>query len=197
MPVTAGLLLTGGASARLGAPTAELRRDGERLADRGARLLASVCPTVVELGPGLTALPAVREDPPGSGPLAALVAGADALAGVEEPAAVLLLAVDLPFVEEPLLRWLAEHPAPGAVVPRGGGVPQPLCARYGAPDLDAARRCRAGGAASLRALLDAIPATYVDEDAWVHVADRRALADVDTPDAVARAGLVWPPSAAR
>ena len=154
-----------------------------------------MCPTALEVGPGLTALPAVREDPPGSGPLAALVAGADALAAAGPPTRVLVLAVDLPFVEAPLLRWLVEHPAAGAVVPRVDGVPQPLCARYGAADLDAARRRRAAGAASLRALLDAIPVTYVDEAAWVDVADRRALADVDTPDAVTRAGLAWPPPA--
>ena len=195
MPDTAGLLLTGGASARLGVPKAELRRDGERLADRGARLLVSVCPTALEVGPGLTSLPAVREDPPRSGPLAALVAGAEALTTAGPPTAVLVLAVDLPFVEARLLRWLAAYPAGGAVVPRVDGVPQPLCARYGASDLDAARRRRAGGAASLRALLDAIPVTYVDEDSWADVADRRAFVDVDTPDAVTRAGLGWPSSA--
>jgi len=100
-------------------------------------------------------------------------------------------------VEEPLLRWLLDHPAPGAVVPRVDGVPQPLCARYGVTDLEAARRCRASGEASMRALLDAISVNYVDEDAWAQVADRSALADVDTPEAVARAGLAWPPPAAR
>jgi molybdopterin-guanine dinucleotide biosynthesis protein A len=195
VPATAGLLLTGGASARLGVSKSELRRDGERLADRGARLLASVCPIALEVGPGLTSLPAVREDPPGSGPLAALVAGADALATAGPPPAVLVLAVDLPFVEAPLLRWLVDYPAAGAVVPRVDGVPQPLCARYGASDLDVARRARAEGAASLRALLDAIRVAYVDEAAWADVADRGALADVDTRDAVTRAGLAWPPSA--
>ncbi len=193
MTATAGLLLTGGASTRLGVDKAELRRDGERLADRTARLLASVCTVAVEVGPGVSALPAVREDPPGSGPLAALVAGADALAawGVEAP--VLVLGVDLPFVERPLLEWLAARPGSGTVVPRVGGSPQPLCARYGWGDLAVAARLRRDGAAAMRTLLDAVAVTYVDEDAWGTVTDRSGFDDVDTPDAVTRAGLEWPP----
>jgi molybdopterin-guanine dinucleotide biosynthesis protein A len=190
---TAGLLLTGGASTRLGVDKAELRRDGERLADRTARLLAAVCTVAVEVGPGASDLPAVREDPPGSGPLAALVAGADALArrGVEAP--VLVLGVDLPFLERPLLEWLAGRPGSGTVVPRVDGSPQPLCARYGWGDLAVAARLRRDGATAMRALLDAVAVTYVDEDAWGIVTDRSGLDDVDTPDAVTRAGLEWPP----
>jgi hypothetical protein len=45
----------------------------------------------------------------------------------------------------------------------------------------------------MRALLDAVPVAYVDEDAWGTVTDRSGFDDVDTPDAVARAGLEWPP----
>lgn len=194
MTPTAGLLLTGGASSRLGVPKAELRRDGERLADRGARLLASVCSPALEVGPGVSALTAVREDPPGSGPLAALVAGADALAasGVHQP--VLLLGVDLPFVDAALLAWLAARPGSGTVVPRVAGSPQSLCARYGPDDLAVAARLRGEGAAAMRALLDAAAVTYVDEDDWGLVAAASGFDDVDTPDAVARAGLEWPPA---
>jgi len=191
---TAGLLLTGGASSRLGAPKAELRRDGERLADRNAGLLAAVCTVALEVGPGTSSLPAVREDPPGLGPLAALVAGAEALRarGVQLP--VLVLAVDLPFVDAALLAWLATRPGSGTVVPRVEGSPQSLCARYGTADLATAGRLRHEGAASMRSLLDAVTVTYVDERAWHAVADPSCFDDVDTPDAVARAGLEWPPA---
>ncbi len=192
MPATAGLLLTGGASRRLGVDKAELRRDGERLADRTARLLAGVCTPVLEVGPGVSPLPAVREDPPGGGPLAALVAGADALRAQRASGPVLVLAVDLPFVETPLLRWLAEHPAPGAVVPRVDDVAQPLCARYAPSDLEVAAALRADGRTALRDLLAAVPVTYVDEADWPEHTARAAFTDVDTPDAVAGAGLVWP-----
>ena len=44
---TGGLLFTGGASRRFGSPKAELMVDGERLADRGARLLLEVCDVVI------------------------------------------------------------------------------------------------------------------------------------------------------
>jgi molybdenum cofactor guanylyltransferase len=192
MPPVAGLLLTGGASSRLGVSKAELRRDGERLADRGARLIAAVSDPALEVGPGVTTLPAVREQPVGAGPLAAFVAGADEMARRHATGGVLLLAVDLPFVDVPLLEWLAEYPAPGAVVPTVDGVPQPLCARYSEADLPVAARLRAAGQASMRALLDAVTVTYVDESGWRAVADRGSFADVDTPAAVRRAGLAWP-----
>jgi molybdopterin-guanine dinucleotide biosynthesis protein A len=194
MPPPAGLLLTGGASARLGVAKSELRRAGERLADRGARLLAAVCTPTLEVGRGVTTLPAVCEDPPGAGPLAAVVAGADALAARGVAGPVLVLAVDLPFVDAPLLRWLADHPAPGTVVPVVAGVPQSLCARYAWSDLAVAAGLRRAGAAAMRALLDRIDATYVDEAGWGGTVDEAAFTDVDTPDAAAAAGLEWPPS---
>jgi len=108
------------------------------------------------------------------------------------PRHTVVLAVDLPFVEAPLLRWLADHPAPGAVVPRVDGVPQPLCARYSADDLAAAARLLAAGHAAMRDLLAAVPVTYADEADWGPHADPDAFTDVDTPDAAARAGLRWP-----
>jgi molybdenum cofactor guanylyltransferase len=195
VPGTAGLLLSGGASSRLGVPKAELRRGGERLADRGARVLTAVCAAALEVGPGASPLPAVREDPPGAGPLAAVVAGSSALAERGEAGPVLVLAVDVPFVETDLLRWLVEHPAPGSVVPRVEGRAQPLCARYSPADLATAADLVAGGATAMRDLLGETAATYVDEEAWCVVAGAGAFLDVDTPEAVLSAGLEWPPGA--
>src|SRR5581483_10755685 len=68
-----GLLLTGGASTRMGRAKAELAWDGERLADRVARVVGAVCAPVLEVGPGHSALPAVLEDPPVSDPLLTLL----------------------------------------------------------------------------------------------------------------------------
>ena len=192
MPPVAGLLLTGGASRRLGVAKATLRLDGETLADRLAAVLARVAAPVLEIGPGYTSLPSVREDPPGSGPLPALAAGADELRarGVEAPAIV--LAVDLPGVDVRLLEWLAAHPAPGTVVPVVDGVVQPLCARYGVDALAAAREVASSGARSLRALLAVVPVHEAPEAEWCALATRDTFVDVDTPDDVAALGLSLP-----
>jgi molybdopterin-guanine dinucleotide biosynthesis protein A len=189
---TGGLLLTGGSSRRFGSPKAELSVGGERLADRGARLLTEVCDVVVEVGPGYSSLPAVREEPAGSGPLAALSAGADALGALGAPASFLVLAVDLPFVERPLLEYLRDHPSVDSVVPRVAGVPQPLCARYAPSAHETARILVHEGERAMKSLLGATSVTWVDEDEWTRVASIDALADVDTPDDALRIGLEPP-----
>ena len=75
----AGVLLTGGASRRMGVDKARIVVNGETLAARSARVLASVCDPVVEVGSGVSGLPAVQEEPSGAGPLVAMLAGVGAL----------------------------------------------------------------------------------------------------------------------
>lgn len=188
----AGLLLTGGASRRLGVPKATLRRDGERLVDRGVRLLGAVCTTVLEVGPPYGPGPSALESPPGAGPLAALAAGMTALdaAGHRDP--VLALAVDLPFVDVRLLTWLADHPSTSTIVPMVDGAPQTLCARYAPEVITVAAGLLAAGERSLRSLLAAVPVVELGEDEWGSVADASCFADVDTVDDMARAGLEPP-----
>jgi molybdenum cofactor guanylyltransferase len=186
----AGLLLTGGASRRMGTDKALLEVDGLRLVDRAAALLAAVTDPVVEVGPGWSDLPAVREDPPGSGPLAAVSAGAAALRRAGHDGPVVVLAVDMPRVSVELLRLLAERGGPATAVPRADGHPQPLCARYGPDALAAVDRLLAAGGRSLRALLEAMDARgdvgWVEPEEWERVAEPVALADVDTPDDLRR-----------
>ena len=54
----AGLLLTGGASRRMGSDKALLEVEGRRMVDRAAAALAAVAAPVVEVGPGWSSLPA-------------------------------------------------------------------------------------------------------------------------------------------
>lgn len=171
-----GILLTGGASSRMGRDKATLVINGEMLAVRCARILQSVCDPVLEVGPGITSLRAVRESPPGSGPLAALFAAYDALH--TNDGSVLLLACDLPFVTDDVLRMLVEHPAPGSVVPFVDGHAQYACARWSAVAVAAAR-----GGTALRDLVQGGDVTTVDLD------DARTLQDVDTPEDLRRLGL--------
>jgi molybdopterin-guanine dinucleotide biosynthesis protein A len=112
-------------------------------------------------------------------------------AGVD---AVLVLAVDLPFVDEAVLRHLAEQPRAGASarVPRIGGRAQPLCARYDAAALAVATRLVTAGARSMHAWLDALDVEYLDEGSWAALGGVEVFADVDTADDAADAGLERP-----
>jgi molybdopterin-guanine dinucleotide biosynthesis protein A len=136
----------------------------------------------------MSGLDAVREDPPGAGPLAALLAGAGVI-GNGDTLPVLLVACDLPFVEAPLLHMLAAWPASNdALVPVVRGRLQYVCARYGSAALDAARRSHAAGERSLRgAFGEAV--TALPESVWREVAPAHALDDVDTPDDLAHPEL--------
>lgn len=186
-------MLTGGTSRRMGFDKAELRVGDVRLADRAARVLVSVCDPAYEVGPGRSFLTAVRELPPGEGPLAALVAGAEALrrAGAGGPA--LMLGVDLPFARAPLLEWLVARPGDVTVVPTDAdGEPQPCCARYGADALETAALLLAEGERSLRSLLESTPVELVGPEEWIRVAEPNALDDVDTLADVTRLGLEPP-----
>ena len=163
---------------------------GRRLVDRAADLLAAVADPVIEVGPGWSGLPAVREEPPGSGPLAALSAGAAAVRAAGHHGPVLLLAVDMPRVGVELLRLLAERAGPGTAIPRAGGHLQPMCARYGPDVLAAVDERLAAGGNSLRDLLETMAASgavaWVEPEEWEPVAGPEAFSDVDTPEDLRR-----------
>ena len=191
MPRIAGLLLTGGASRRMGSDKALLEVGGQRMADRAAAALTAVADPVMEVGPGWSGLPAVREDPPGSGPLAAVCTGAAALRAAGHEGPVLVLAVDMPGVGVQALRLLAERPGPATAVPRADGHPQVLCARYGPDTLAAADRLLAAGGKSLRMLVEDLVGTgadvaWVEPEEWEPALGPGAFSDVDTPDDLRR-----------
>lgn len=173
----------------MGTDKARLTMNGETLAARSARVLRQVCDPAIEVGSGVTDLESVREQTPGAGPLAALVAGVDAL---RTTGPVLLLACDLPFVEPPLLRLLADWPGVGTVVPVRDGVVQTACARYGIRSVDAARALLDGARGDERSLRRAITdadCEYLAESVWREVAPGHAFEDVDTPSDLVRLGL--------
>ena len=192
MAMACGLLLTGGRSRRLGTDKASLVLDGETLARRMAARLGAVCDPVLEVGRGVTGLPSVSEQPAGSGPLAALAAGGDALRerGAVTPA--LLVAVDLPRVGIPMLELLRDWPGAPTAVPEAGGRLQPVCARYGPDALLAAASLVIGGVRSLHALLDVIDYDVVPEAGWRSVAPADTFDDVDTPRDAERLGIELP-----
>jgi molybdopterin-guanine dinucleotide biosynthesis protein A len=173
----------------MGTDKARLVVNGETFAARGARVLREVCDPVIEVGPGISGLPAVEEDPRGAGPLVALLAGVGALG---HPSAVVLLACDLPFVEPAVLRLLVEWPGTGTVVPVVDGRFQYACARYGSAALAEAAIALRSGVSSLRAIAGT-DCEYLTEENWGAVVSRRAFADVDTPEDLERLGLTSSP----
>jgi molybdopterin-guanine dinucleotide biosynthesis protein A len=165
----------------MGVDKATLVVRGEPLAIHAARVLTAICDPVIEVGAGVTGLRCVREEPPGGGPLAALLAGADALA-TDMP--IVLLACDLPFIDETVVRMLVDDPGNGSVVPMVAGRKQYACSRWSPAAIASARVEFARGERAMRALLAAGDAAFVAADQ-----NARALADVDTPADLARLGL--------
>jgi molybdopterin-guanine dinucleotide biosynthesis protein A len=173
----------------MGRDKAELVVAGERLADRAARVLQTACDPVLEVGAGRSALESIGDDDPHTGPLAALVTGAGALRARGYEGAVLLFAVDLPFVDARLLELLVNHPAADSVVPLAGGVRQSCCARYAPAALAVAAELVERGERAMHALLSSVPVVEITEPEWRAVAPPDALADLDTPEDLARHGV--------
>jgi len=178
----AGLLLTGGASSRMGSDKALLEVAGSTLASRVARALATVARPTLVVGPhagtGLEAVEDGRE-----GPLVALVAGVNALAERGCTGPVLLVACDLPFVGAELLAALAhELGEADAAVPVLDERDQPLAACYSPRALAVAKDLVGQGGRAMRELLDAIEVKRIPEAAWSRIAERASLVDVDTPE---------------
>ncbi len=186
-----GVVLTGGASRRMGTDKALLEIGGIAMARRVGDALAGAGATeVVAVGgdaAGLArlGLPTVADDHPGHGPLAAVVT---ALAHAVDDV-VVVLACDLPSVSADLVGHLVSSIDEGdhdAAVVLVDDVPQVLTAAY-------RRRCRApladafaDGERSLRRALDRLDVV------WVTEVDRVQLRDVDRPGDLHRYALDEP-----
>jgi len=173
----------------MGRDKSQLIVDGETLAVRTAALLRNVVETAIEVGPGVSGLLSTREEPPGAGPLAAIAAGRRALRDRGHTGSALVIACDLPFLSEALLRFLVDWDSPGTVVPVVGGRPQPLCAKWGHHDLDGAGQLVDDGVRSLKHLTTQPDVVLLDEAAWRHVATDVQFSDVDSPADLGRLGL--------
>ena len=185
----AGMLLSGGASRRMGFDKASMLIDGEHAANRMANLLLSVADPVIEVGPGHTAFAAVAEHPAGSGPVVAVSAGWRALRQAGHRGPVLVLACDLPLMTHGVLRWLADRPGDGSVVPVVGGQPQPLCARWSAGDLDRMAVLAGAGTRAFKTTYEALDVSFVGEDEWGSAGRPVDFSDADTPGDLQRLGI--------
>jgi molybdopterin-guanine dinucleotide biosynthesis protein A len=185
-----GVVLTGGASRRMGADKALVPVDGVPMAVRAARALVDGgAGPVAAVGGDGAALEALGlawlpDDHPGQGPLGAVLtalraAGAPAVGGgaTAPPGGVVVLACDVPFVSAATVAALVAAAPPSVVAAAGpSGRPEPLVAWYGLASYDVLARAFAAGERSVRAALAGLPV------ATVAVADERELANVNRPE---------------
>ncbi|MEV7802517.1 nucleotidyltransferase family protein [Microbispora sp. NPDC088329] len=181
----AGLLLAAGGGSRFGGPKALVEFEGERLADRGVRLLAEggCRPVLVVLGAAdvpIAGAVVVRNPGWASGMGSSLRAGLDAFPPAA-PAVVIALA-DQPLVRPGAVRRLIaafEAGARVAVAAYGGALRNPvLIAREHLAEVAALAEGDVGARPFLRAhpeLVTAVPCDDVGDPA-----------DVDTPDDLRR-----------
>jgi molybdenum cofactor guanylyltransferase len=190
----AGLLLTGGASQRMGFDKALMLVDGAPNAARLAIALRTAAAPTCEVGPGVSGLPAIQETPRGAGPLVAICAGARHLRSLGHDGPVEVLACDLPFMTSEVISELCAWPARGSVVPVVAGHPQPLCARWSQTDLLAGETLVRAGQRSMKALLARPGITFPTEGEWAEARKAgvnilRSFSDADSPADLTALGL--------
>jgi molybdenum cofactor guanylyltransferase len=192
-----GALMAGGTAQRFhGVPKGLALVGGLRIADRARAALRSASDRQIVVAndarapswfPGALVVPDAE---PGLGPLAGLHTALTAASGD----AVLVVAWDMPFVTDALLRALRTIGESGAsaVVPVSGpsSLPEPLCAYYAPEALDTCVRLLAAGERRAAALFEALPGA-----ATLRCADLEALGDpshllqsVDTPEVLLALG---------
>lgn len=184
------VVVAGGAGRRLGGiDKPALRRQGRSLVER---ILAAAPPTAVRVlvGPPRSVPADVRqtvEDPPGSGPAAAVVAGLAALEDLPDDAAVVLLAGDLVGVTPTSVLLLlealpADRSAAAAVVDVHGRVQYLFSAHRAGGLRDRVRSRGSWTDAGVHALFSGSTPTPVSlPEEWI--------ADVDVPADLDRWGV--------
>jgi len=173
---TAGVVLCGGQSSRMGRPKAWLPFGGELMLPRVVRLLGeAVSPIVVVASPGQDVPPLppgveiAHDAETGRGPLAGLCAGLATLRGRVD--AVYLSACDVPHLRRAFVRRLTDLLGDHAIcVPEAGGYRHSLATVYRIEVAAFAERLLAEGDAGPATLFEELPTRFVTAD---------ELADVD------------------
>lgn len=161
--MTAGVILAGGQSSRMGRDKAWLMIKDEPLLSRTARILNELCdPVIVAAAAGqrLPALPetvsTIRDARPGEGPLAGF---ANVLPSIPERVdRVIVVACDLPDLNAAFLKWLQDQLDKGfdAAVADVDGESYPLCGVYSASVFPEVKSLVGNGHRRFRDLLDRV-----------------------------------------
>ena len=188
MHQTAGIVLCGGQSSRMGRPKAWLPFAGETMLGRVVRLLGTVVsPVIVVAAPGqdLPTLPAevevVRDPERGRGPLQGLAAGLLALTG--RVGAAYVSSCDVPFLQPSFVRRMIELLGDQSIaVPDVGGYRHPLAAVYRVEVLDVVRRLLEEDRLRPAFLFDRVPTRLANESELAAVdPGLQTLRNLNTP----------------
>lgn len=174
-----GVVLTGGASRRMGAVKAHLMIGRETVAERTAGLLARHCTQVTILGREPIGQyhfqPDIEEF---SGPLVALSAFSPTVEWV------FVAACDMPNFDEKLIPFLGSlRMGYQAIVPEINGHAQPLCALYASEAWVYLNDAIAEGKRSLMGWLDALQCRFVGEEIMLESGiDPQTLVGANSPE---------------
>lgn len=181
-----GVVLTGGASRRMGRNKALIDVDGVPMASIVADALgAAGCETVVALGGdpdelAVLEMDVLADEYPGQGPLGGVISALGSAPG--SPSKVVVVACDLPWLRSDDLSLLVEaardHRSVDVVVARTDQI-QPACAIWDVRCLAAIRTIFLNGDRSLQAAIDRLCSIEV-------VLPERALHNVNTPSDLER-----------
>ena len=168
-PDLGAVVLTGGSAARLqGADKASIEAGGSTLLEHVLDALSEV-PDVVVVGevlPTTRPVTFLREDPPGGGPAAGLLAGLRGFA--RTPRLVVVVAVDMPLVTAATVnRLMLSSAEDGALLVDEDGRRQYLCAIYRTDALlDAAPPLEGQHGLPMRRLVSGLALAEVPALAW-------------------------------
>jgi molybdenum cofactor guanylyltransferase len=191
---TAGVILCGGQSSRMGRPKAWLPVGGETMLARVVRLLGGVVsPLVVvaapeqELPPLAAEIVLVRDPERGRGPLVGIAAGLAALVGKADAAYV--SSCDVPLLRPAFVRrmidLLGEHVT---CVPEVGGYRHPLAAVYRVEVAIVAAELLAADRLRPAFLFDRVPTRIVTAEDFADIdPEGESLRNLNTPEEYERA----------
>ncbi len=189
--VTAGIVLAGGQSRRMGRDKALLPQPGtahETFVEHLTGTLKPLCSEVVLVVRDMLSASRyseladariVTDRAPGVGPLMGLYSGLSAVQATR----ALVTAVDMPFVQRDIVAFLlAQASGEVALVPLVDGIPQVLLAVYPRSVLPLLAALLHAGRRDLRALLEVAPVRYIEE-AQLRAIDPtlRSFVNVNTP----------------
>ena len=180
-------LLTGGSGTRLGRDKSRVPLAGVAAATRMARRLARIFDEVLLVGGDPPSDTPGRRVPDPPGPACALRGVVGALEAARG-ARVLVLATDLPLVNDALLLALVAWPDADAVVPRAGEGRHALCALLSRERvLPVAKRRLAAGDLALHGLFGEIRTAWLEGEVLARLdPEGLALTNVNTPEDLAR-----------